>query len=226
MPLRWCSFLLSISVHLFSEVSTRNIMGGSVSSFIGSVAKTVAKGATTALGSMIPVVGPALAHGVNSLYAKGGIVIKRFEAGGVVPDGFKAKVINTPAQLIAVIKQFPAQAAAANLSVQDVKDAVEELKAPAMRRGGEAMMEHGHHHHGHHHHGHHHHDGRPHDMHEGHGHHHHDGRPHDIHEGHGHHHHGPRSQLAMNSAPAMAMGGSRAMSGQRAAARGRGGGIN
>lgn len=103
-------------------------MGGSVSSFIGNVAKTVAKGATTALGGMIPVVGPALAQGVNSLYAKGGIVTKRFEAGGVVPPGFKAKTINTPAQLIAVIKQFPEEAMKANLSVQDVKDAVAELR--------------------------------------------------------------------------------------------------
>lgn len=114
-------------------------MGGSVSSFIGSVAKTIAKGATTALGGMIPVVGPALASGVNSLYAKGGKVLPRFEAGGEVPAGFKAKVINTPAQLISVIKQFPAEAAKANLSVQDVKDAVAELKAPAMADGGEVM---------------------------------------------------------------------------------------
>jgi hypothetical protein len=112
-------------------------MGGAVSQFVGNVAKTVAKGATTALGGMIPVVGPALAQGVNSLYAKGGKVLPRFEAGGEVPAGMKAKVINTPAQLIAVIKQFPAEAAKANLSVQDVKDAVAELK---MARGGELMM--------------------------------------------------------------------------------------
>jgi len=119
-------------------------MGGAVGKFMGSVAKTVAKGATTALGGMIPVVGPALAQGVNSLYAKGGKVMPRFEAGGVVPEGFKAKVINTPAQLIAVIKQFPEEAAKANLSVQDVKDAVSEMKMArggmAMARGGEAMM--------------------------------------------------------------------------------------
>jgi hypothetical protein len=113
-------------------------MGGSVGKFIGGVAKMVAKGATTALGGMIPVVGPSLASGLNSLYAKGGKVMPRFEAGGEVPAGFKTKVINTPAQLIAVIKQFPAEAAKANLSVQDVKDAVEELKAPAMARGGRA----------------------------------------------------------------------------------------
>jgi hypothetical protein len=115
-------------------------MGGAVGKFMGNVAKTVAKGATTALGGMIPVVGPALAQGVNSLYKKGGVVMPRFEAGGEVPAGMKAKVINTPAQLIAVIKQFPSEAAKANLSVQDVKDAVAELKAPAMGRGGEAMM--------------------------------------------------------------------------------------
>lgn len=112
-------------------------MGGSVSSFIGNVAKTVAKGATTALGGMIPVVGPALAQGVNSLYAKGGKVLPRFEAGGEVPAGMKAKVINTPAELIRVIKAFPAEASKANLSVQDVKDAVAELK---MARGGSVMM--------------------------------------------------------------------------------------
>ena len=179
-------------------------MGGSVSSFIGNVAKTVAKGATTALGGMIPVVGPALAQGVNSLYKKGGIVTKRFEAGGVVPDGFKAKVINTPAKLIAVIKQFPSEAAKANLSVQDVKDAVAELKAPAMARGGEAMMADG---------------GRvnmpggwPYGMY---------GmpppKPAPLNPG--------RGQLGMiygRGESAMAMGG---MSGQRAAARGRGGGL-
>ena len=108
-------------------------MGGSVSSFVSNVAKKVAKGATSALGGMIPVVGPALAEGVNSLYNKGGKVMPRFEAGGVVPDGFKAKVLNTPADLIRTIQQFPAEAAKANRSVQDVKDAVSELK---MGRGG------------------------------------------------------------------------------------------
>ena len=112
-------------------------MGGAVGKFVGNVAKTVAKGATTALGGMIPVVGPALAQGVNSLYKKGGKVLPRFEAGGVVPPGFKEKVINTPAQLISIIKQFPAEAAKANLSVQDVKDAVSEVK---MSRGGVARM--------------------------------------------------------------------------------------
>lgn len=118
-------------------------MGGSVSSFIGNVGKTIAKGATSALGGMIPVVGKPIADAVNSLYAKGGKVMPRFEAGGEVPAGFKAKPINTPAQLISIIKQFPEEAMKANLSVQDVKDAVAELRGqapkPAMARGGVAM---------------------------------------------------------------------------------------
>ena len=75
-------------------------MGASVSNFVTSVAKTIAKGATTALGGMIPVIGPALASGLNSLYKKGGVVTRRFEAGGVVPAGFKAKPINSVSQLV------------------------------------------------------------------------------------------------------------------------------
>lgn len=173
-------------------------MGGSVSSFIGNVAKTVAKGATTALGGMIPVVGPALAQGVNSLYAKGGKVMPRFEAGGEVPAGMKAKVINTPAELIRVIKAFPAEAAKANLSVQDVKDAVAELKAPGMADGGRVNTA----------------VGFPYGVY---------GmpppKPAPLNPG--------RGQMGMmygrGGEPSMAMGGTMGMSGQRAPARGRGG---
>lgn len=111
-------------------------MGASVSNFVTSVAKTIAKGATTALGGMIPVIGPALASGLNSLYRKGGVVTRRFEAGGVVPAGFKAKPINSVSQLVNLMKQFPEEAMRANLSVSDVKDAVAEMKAPAMAYGG------------------------------------------------------------------------------------------
>lgn len=123
-------------------------MGARVSGFVSNVAKTVAKGATTALGNMIPVVGPALAQGVNSLYAKGGMVA-RMEAGGPVPEGFKAKPINSAKQLIDLVKKFPDQAMKAQLSVEDIKEAVSDLKsspmnpapekvmnAPAMKRGG------------------------------------------------------------------------------------------
>ena len=85
---------------------------------------------------MIPVIGPALASGLNSLYKKGGVVTRRFEAGGVVPAGFKAKPINSVSQLVNLMKQFPEEAMRANLSVSDVKDAVAEMKAPAMAYGG------------------------------------------------------------------------------------------
>jgi hypothetical protein len=118
-------------------------MGGSVSSFVSNVGKQIAKGATSALGNMVPIIGKPIADGLNSLYARGGKVMPRFEEGGVVPPGFKAKPINTPAELIRIIKAFPEEAKKANLSVQDVKDAVAELKGqapqPAMARGGMAM---------------------------------------------------------------------------------------
>lgn len=103
---------------------------GAVGSFIKDVAKTVAKGATSALGAAIPYVGPALADKVNSLYARGGQVLKRAD-GGVVPGG---KAINTPEQLIALIKKFPNQADANGLSVEMVKEEVKN-----MARGGNVM---------------------------------------------------------------------------------------
>ena len=100
--------------------------GSKVGEFFAGVGKSIAKGATSALGNMVPVVGPALAGGLNSLYAKGGMV-HRFADGGEVPEGFNAKKINTPAQLIQVIKAFPSEAAAAGLSVEAVKEAAQEL---------------------------------------------------------------------------------------------------
>jgi len=104
---------------------------GAVGSFIKDVAKVAAKGATSALGAVIPYVGPALADKVNSLYARGGQVLKRAD-GGSIPGG---KAINTPEQLIALIKKFPNQAEANGLSVEMVK---QEIKN--MARGGSVMM--------------------------------------------------------------------------------------
>jgi len=104
---------------------------GAVGSFIKDVAKVAAKGATSALGAVIPYVGPALADKVNSLYARGGEVLKRAD-GGAIPGG---KAINTPEQLIALIKKFPNQAEANGLSVEMVK---QEIKN--MARGGSVMM--------------------------------------------------------------------------------------
>ena len=109
---------------------------GAVGSFIKDVAKTVAKGATSALGAAIPYVGPALADKVNSLYARGGQVLKRAD-GGVVPGG---KAINTPAQLIDLIKKFPDQAESNGLSVEMVKEEVKKMaRGGIMARGRGGM---------------------------------------------------------------------------------------
>jgi hypothetical protein len=110
-------------------------MGASVSNFAANVAKTVAKSATTALGNMIPVVGPTLAGAINSAYKNGGQVTA-LEMGGVVPEGFKAKVIDTPKQLMTLVKQFPTEAKKAGLSLGIIKDAVANIPAEMMKRGG------------------------------------------------------------------------------------------
>jgi len=112
---------------------------GAVGSFIKDVAKTVAKGATSALGNMVPYVGPALADKVNSLYKKGGKVMK-FEMGGVVPSGFISKPINTASQLVDLVKKFPDQADKAGLSVDLIKEkAAEVASMAAKKRGGRRM---------------------------------------------------------------------------------------
>jgi hypothetical protein len=110
-------------------------MGASVSNFAKNVAKTVAKSATTALGNMVPVVGPTLANAINSAYKQGGTVVA-LEMGGVVPEGFKAKVIDTPQQLMTLVKQFPTEAKKAGLSLGIIKDAVNSIPAEMMKRGG------------------------------------------------------------------------------------------
>ena len=113
---------------------------GAVGSFIKDVAKTVAKGATSALGNMVPYVGPALADKVNSLYKKGGKVMK-FEMGGVVPSGFISKPINTASQLVDLVKKFPEQADKAGLSVDLIKEKAAEAAAMVApkKRGGRRM---------------------------------------------------------------------------------------
>jgi hypothetical protein len=109
---------------------------GAVGSFIKDVAKTAAKGATSALGAAIPYVGPALAEKVNSLYKKGGKVLKFAEGGVVVPPGFKARPINTEAQLVDLIKKFPEQADKAGLSVDLIKEKSAELQEMAPKKRG------------------------------------------------------------------------------------------
>ena len=114
-------------------------MGNVVKRAVVAVGKFIAKSATTAAGSFIPVVGPALASHINSLYAEGGAVAKLAGVSAPVPTGFKAQTINTPEQLIAMINKAPDVAAKAGLTVEKVRDAMEKAKSgevPMKKRGG------------------------------------------------------------------------------------------
>jgi hypothetical protein len=109
-------------------------MGAKVGSFVKDVAKAGLKGATSyVLGTYIPYVGSHIANYINSKYAKGGVLM---EVGGTppdLPDGFKPKEINSPAQLKDLVKKFPEEAKKAGLSIdlinQEVKDAKVQMKA-------------------------------------------------------------------------------------------------
>ena len=107
-------------------------VGNKIKEFFVDTAKVIAKAGTSALGKMVPVIGEPLADKINSMYRKGGVAMK-FDMGGVVPAGLQAKAINTPAQLIQIIKKFPDIAADHGLSVEAVKDAVSTKK-----KGGRA----------------------------------------------------------------------------------------
>lgn len=117
-------------------------MGNVVKKAVVAVGKFVAKSATTAAGNLIPVVGPALATHINSLYAAGGAVGKLAGASAPIPDGYKPQVINTPEQLIAMVKKAPEVAAKAGLTVEKIQEAIAKAKdgeiAVAKRRGGRA----------------------------------------------------------------------------------------
>jgi len=112
---------------------------GAVGSFIKDVAvdtlKAGAKFVTSAVGNAVPVVGPVLANKLNSLYARGGRVVCKADGGMMVPAGVKKMVINTPAQLINLIKAHPELAEKHDLSVEKVKEAVAE-HAEMKKRGG------------------------------------------------------------------------------------------
>lgn len=115
-------------------------MGQKVSNFVKDVAKTVAKAGTSFVLGKIPVVGSAAADWINKQYAKGGRVVA-FEDGGVVSDKPKM-VINTPAQLISLVKKVPEIAAKYDLTPEVIKAEVAKAKegelVVAKRRGGRA----------------------------------------------------------------------------------------
>lgn len=120
------------------------IMGQKVSNFVKDVGvtilKTAAKGATSAIGAMVPVVGTPIANYINSRYAKGTADLQPNELHPAVaaklPEGFKQKVINTPAQLQDLVKKFPEQAQKAGLTTEMIKEEVQQIKEQAKAIGG------------------------------------------------------------------------------------------
>jgi hypothetical protein len=116
-------------------------MGAKVSSFVADVGKAVAKAGTSFVLGKIPVVGSAAADWINRQYAKGGKVIP-FADGGAVASDKPKMVINTPAQLIALVKKVPEIAQKHGLTPELIKEEVAKAKegevAVAKRRGGRA----------------------------------------------------------------------------------------
>jgi hypothetical protein len=108
-------------------------MGNVVKGFV----KTVAKAAISGAGSAIPIVGGPLASWINSKFAVGS-----FDIGSLgiskedIPEGVKTKAINTPAQLKALVKANPEEAAKAGLSVQMIDKEVSAAKEQAKAVGG------------------------------------------------------------------------------------------
>jgi hypothetical protein len=109
-------------------------MGNAVKSF----AKFVAKATISAAGAAIPVVGGPLASYINSKFAKGSYDIGT--PGVEIPDDRKVKEVKTPAQLTALVKQFPEEAQKAGLTVDMIKEEVKAAKDQAKAVGGMVSM--------------------------------------------------------------------------------------
>ena len=105
-------------------------MGNAVKSF----AKFVAKSTISAAGALVPVVGGPIASYINSKFAKGSYDIGT--PGVEIPEDRKIKPITTPAQLTALVKQFPDEAKKAGLTVDMIKQEVKEAKEQAKAVGG------------------------------------------------------------------------------------------
>jgi len=109
-------------------------MGNAVKSF----AKFVAKATISAAGAAIPVVGGALAGYINSKFAKGSYDIGT--PGVPIPEDRKVKEVKTPAQLTALVKEFPKEAQKAGLTVEMIKEEVQQAKEQAKAVGGLVHM--------------------------------------------------------------------------------------
>jgi hypothetical protein len=109
-------------------------MGNAVKSF----AKFVAKATISAAGAAIPVVGGPLASYINSKFAKGSYDIGT--PGVPIPEDRKVKEVKTPAQLTALVKEFPKEAQKAGLTVEMIKEEVQQAKEQAKAVGGMVHM--------------------------------------------------------------------------------------
>jgi hypothetical protein len=101
---------------------------------IGDFFKGLAKGLTSFAGSFIPILGPALAAGINSLYAEGTTDLKSLNAQikDIAPDNAKFKVINSASALQALVDKHPVEARKAGIT----SDTVSQL-ATTMAKGGQ-----------------------------------------------------------------------------------------
>ena len=97
---------------------------GQTGSFIKDVGKGIVKGTISAAGSFVPVLGKPIADAINSRFATGGDVGSSIK----VPEGFKAKTINTVSQLEGLVKKYPEIASKHNLSVDKIREHVEKAK--------------------------------------------------------------------------------------------------
>ena len=114
-------------------------MGNAVKSF----AKFVAKATISAAGAAIPVVGGPLAGYINSKFAKGSYDIGT--PGVPIPEDRKVKEVKTPAQLVSLVKEFPKEAQKAGLTVEMIKEEVQQAKEQAKAVGGMVHMHKKHH---------------------------------------------------------------------------------
>lgn len=105
-------------------------MGGSAGKFATNIAKTAAKGATTAVLSYgIPIFGGLIASFINGLYAEGTLKVEAIndKVKEIAPDDAKFKLISTPEQLKTMIQQYPEQAQKAGLTIEKVDKAVAQM---------------------------------------------------------------------------------------------------
>ena len=107
---------------------------------VASVAKFVAKAVITAGGNLVPVIGGPVASWVNSKFAVGTAGAGTLPTGVKIPEGVEVKKINTPAQLKALVKQYPEEAKKAGLTVEMIDEEVKEAKEQSKAVGGKVMV--------------------------------------------------------------------------------------